>query len=91
MKRLYFVPVATLALGIVVASAQTQTDEPGMQEFGVDISDAGTTEAENQAFMETLSMEQQQEIERVCLVELAKPTPDHPPVIIAFCENVSGM
>ena len=90
-----------LAGAILIAFAPTlsfsqeatgsSADAPGMNELGVDISEAGTTAEDNQAFVRALSADQQVKVKEACLVELVEPAADHPPVVVAFCRNLEGM
>ena len=83
--------VAALAVLLMANAATAQTnDAPGMKEFGVDVSKAGSTKQENQAFVQTLSPQQKASIEDYCLTERLKPTPNHPPVVVMFCGNLYG-
>jgi hypothetical protein len=88
MKTTSIVTIAlfTLSLGMSVAFAQ---DAPGMKEFGVDISGAGTTKDENKKFTEGLTAEQQAKVKEVCLVTVTEPEGTHPPAVVAFCKNVN--
>ncbi|MDC9822652.1 hypothetical protein PRN20_02800 [Devosia sp. ZB163] len=69
----------------------SNADTQGMKELGVDISNAGTTAEDNQAFMRSLSADQQAKVKEACLVQLVEPAADHPPVVVAFCRNLEGM
>ena len=95
--RLAFAGVVLIALMPTQIFAQETTgstggaDAPGMKELGVDITDAGTTSDENQAFMRALPADQQVKVKEACLVQLVEPAEDHPPVVVAFCKNLEGM
>jgi hypothetical protein len=99
MNRTSFalVGVTLLALAPIQSFAQETTgstagaNAPGMKELGVDISNAGTSRDDNQAFVRSLPADQQVKIKEACLVQLVEPVTDHPPVVVAFCRNLEGM
>lgn len=83
--------IAGLAVLLMASPVAAQSnDAPGMKEFGVDVSKAGSTKEENQAFVQTLTPPQKASIEDYCLAERLKPTPGHPPVVVMFCGNLYG-
>ena len=88
MRTTSIVTITSFALGLGMSVAFAQ-DAPGMKEFGVDISGAGTTQAENKKFTEGLTAEQQAKVKEVCLVTVAEPEGAHPPAVVAFCKNVN--
>ena len=102
MKIMHLALAAFLAMGAGTALAQdanqgnqsTQSttqdpNAPGVKEFGEDVTKAGQTKEENQAYFATLPAEKQAEIKRVCLADIVKPEPTHPPVLVLFCENIA--
>ena len=77
-------------LALALASGGTYAHEtPGMKELGTDISNAGTTPAQNQQFMSSLAAEQQVKVKEACLVQLVEPVDSKQPVVVAFCKNVA--
>jgi hypothetical protein len=91
-----FVGVILLALASTPSVAQETgstggANAPGMKELGVDISSAGTTRDDNQAFLRSLPADQQVKVKEACLVQLVEPVADHPPVVVAFCRNLEGI
>jgi hypothetical protein len=72
----------------LVCSGVYAQDTNGQKELGVDISKAGTTKEDNQAFMNSLSAEDQAKVKAACLVQLVEPVADHPPVVVTFCKNL---
>jgi hypothetical protein len=83
--------VPTLCLAQETTGSTAGADAPGMKELGVDISEAGETRDDNQAFVQSLPPEQQVKVKEACLVQLVEPAADHPPVVVAFCKNLEGM
>jgi hypothetical protein len=88
MRITSIVTIASFALGLGMSAAFAQ-DAPGMKEFGVDISGAGTTQDENKKFTEGLPADQQVKVKEACLVAVTEPADSHPPTVIAFCKNVN--
>ena len=85
--RIQFVTIAALGLltpGAVIAAAP---DPTGKQEFGIEITQAGTTSGENQAFVMKLPADQQANILNTCIEIVATPE-NHAPQVITFCNNV---
>ena len=79
---------ASLALGLGLSAAFAQ-DSPGVKEFGVDISGAGSSKEDNQKFVHALSADQQAKVKEVCLIAVTEPEGTHPPAVITFCRNVN--
>ena len=80
--------IVTFAFGLGMIAAYAQ-DAPGMKEFGVDISGAGTTQDDNKKFTEGLPADQQVKVKEACLLAVTEPADSHPPAVIAFCKNVN--
>jgi hypothetical protein len=54
----------------------------------IDISKAGTTAADHQAFVKAMSPQQQAAVIEACVPVLVKPAADTPPAVAAFCKTV---
>jgi hypothetical protein len=98
-NRIRFALAGVVLLALLPTSSFAQettgstagADAPGMKELGVDITDAGTTAEDNQAFVRSLTADEQVKVKEACLVQLVEPTTDHPPVVVAFCQNLEDM
>jgi hypothetical protein len=90
----HFATFASLALLVAATcsaptfAADATTDKTGMSDLGVDISKAGASKQENQAYLQTLTPEEQTKVKEVCLMVVPQPTA-HTPEVVAFCKNVN--
>ena len=91
MTRISTIALLALALGMSAPSfAQSAKDDPsGKTDLGVDISQAGSTKTEHQAFIKTLPTADQEKVKKVCLVAVGE-TANHNPAVITFCKNVAA-
>jgi hypothetical protein len=64
------------------------SDPTGKKDLGVDLSQAGTTKADNAEFMKTLTVDQQGHVKKACLVAVKKPA-EHAVEVVSFCKSVS--
>ena len=74
-----------LCLGIAPAVAQSQSaGQP------IDISGAGTTPEEHQAFMQAMPPEQQAGVIEACVPVIVAASPNEQPAVAAFCKTVAS-
>ncbi|WP_299638492.1 hypothetical protein [Devosia sp.] len=73
-----------LCLGVAPAMAQTTATTPP-----IDLSQAGTTPAENQAFVAAMTPEDQANVITACVPVIIAPDANTPPTVVSFCNAVS--
>ncbi|MDB5539175.1 MAG: hypothetical protein JWQ89_902, partial [Devosia sp.] len=74
-----------LCLGAAPATAQPAATPPT-----IDLSQAGTTPAENQAFVAAMTPDDQASVIEACVPVIVAPAADTPPAVVSFCNAVSA-
>ena len=91
MKHIHYSWLLVAVLMTTPAVAQNAKNDPtGKSDLGVDISEAGKTATENQAFLQKQPEADQTKIKKFCLVAVGKPD-EHSIPVMTFCKNVSAM
>ncbi|HEV7717733.1 MAG TPA: hypothetical protein VGO70_02030 [Arsenicitalea sp.] len=72
-------------LCLAAAPAMAQNAASSKQ---IDISKAGATPQEHQAFVKAMSPQQQAAVIEACVPVIVKPAADTPPAVAAFCKTV---
>jgi hypothetical protein len=86
MWKYCFAAVALLGFSFGVAPAMAQNAAPNQ----IDISTAGSTPAEHQAFMKAMPPQQQAAVIEACVPVIVKPAADTPAAVAAFCKTVGA-
>ena len=88
--RINLVTITTIVLMSTGLAVAATPDPTGKQELGVDITQAGKTANDNQAFVKKLPTDQQASVLKSCMQIAAAPA-DHAPGVVTFCNNVKSM
>ena len=72
------------------AAVPDMKDPTGKKDLGVDISNAGTSPADHQRFVQNLAANDQSKVKKVCTILVARPD-DHAAEVVHFCQNVNQM
>jgi len=88
--RIHLVTITTMALMSAGMAIAATPDPTGKQELGIDITQAGTTAQDHQAFVKKLPADQQANVWNSCMQILAAPA-DHAPAVVTFCDDVKSL